>query len=225
MVATLSEGSRILITNPQGTKSHQNSYIPIVKELVKKGHHFTIITNYVNDELTKFDNVRQIWMETLAMVMDSPVFANSLSTMSLFEKLKKDYEVYIYFSTSPLHVTETVYGDPRIQQMMVTESFDLVIIPEACSVTCYPFGWHFKAPVIAISPNVLFPGRANMLGDSEQLSYVPFMHSAYTDKMNLYERAMNFIRFRNFYHAYHNWHIDAIESIQKIFPARKSFYH
>nr|CAH0103720.1 unnamed protein product [Daphnia galeata] len=42
-----------------------------------------------------------------------------------------------------------------------------------------------------MSPNVLFPGRAALLGDDEHYSYIPFIMSSYTDQMTLTQRLGN----------------------------------
>lgn len=150
---TLIDGSRILIAAPFGTKSHHNVYVPLSKEFVRRGHHITFITNYVNDELASLDNVRQIWIEKL--VYDTSLFPNLFETIkdpSL--KLRSAFKAINIFLTFPKMIAEGTYEDPQVQQLMATENFDLVMFSEACGMTCYPIGWHFKAPMIAISPNI-----------------------------------------------------------------------
>lgn len=168
----LSSASRILIANPYGTKSHQNVYVPLTRELAKRGHEVTIITNYVNDELTHLDNVQQIWMETL--VVDPAMFPNPFSKpTNMSQKIDMIIKSLAISFNYTRRISETTYGDPRIKQMIATEKFDLVMISEVCGLSCYPLGWHFKAPTILLSPNSLFVGRATTLGHDEQLSYVP----------------------------------------------------
>ena len=44
-------GSMILLSAPLGSKSHQNMYIPLIKELAKRKHQVTFITNFESSDL------------------------------------------------------------------------------------------------------------------------------------------------------------------------------
>ena len=46
VVSTKVECGRVLVAAPLGTKSHQNTYVPLIKELAVRDHHLTLITNY-----------------------------------------------------------------------------------------------------------------------------------------------------------------------------------
>lgn len=214
LMATGSQGSRILIAAPHGTKSHQNSYVPLTKELVKRGHDVVIITNNVNGDLAKLDQVRQIWMEEL--VIDMSIFPNPFHAQENFlKKFTMFLEFMKLFLTLPVKIAETMYADARVQHLMTTESFDLIMLAEVCGPACYPFGWHFQAPVIAMSPNVLFPGRGGMLGDDEHLSYVPFVLTSFTDQMSFFQRIANVIISKLFTYVAHDWNFYKVESIYK----------
>lgn len=212
VVLTTTEGSRILVVGPHGTKSQQNVYIPLVKEMARRGHHVTLITNYVNDDVAHLENVSPVWVEQLAL--DVSTFPNPFEAMTdLLKNLEFAYKVLIYFD--PLKISETLYGDTRIQKLMATESFDLVLFEESCGLTCYPLGWHFKAPVIAISPNVLYPGRGTTLGDEEHISYIPFVLSSFDNQMSLYERIVNLISTKISIFVAHDRSLNSVESVFK----------
>ena len=206
------EGSRILIAAPFGTKSHQNVYVPLTTELVRRGHHVTVITNYASDELTKLDNVRQIWIEKL--VYNTSHFPNLFETIKdPSTKHQMTFKSLNVFFTFPRMITEGTYEDPQVQQLMATDNFDLVMFTEGCSLSCYPFGWHFKSPMIVLSPNILFPGRAQSLGDDEHLSYIPFLFSSLTGKMTLSQRIVNVMLSKFYLFVAHNFHVGTVESI------------
>ena len=208
---SLSEGSRILIASPYGTKSHQNVYIPLAKELVRRGHQVTIITNYVNDELNKLENVKQIWIETL--VVDPALYPNPFSKPTdIFEKWKifrDNFQAILSYSD---RIRDGTYNNPLVQKMMKTEHFDLVMISEICGPACFPFGWHFKAPTIVVQPMSLHVGRATMFGDEEHFSYVPFFLSKFTNQMSLKERTNNLIMSKLFHLLTHDLPITAAHS-------------
>lgn len=189
---SVSEGSRILIANVYGTKSHQNTYVALTKELTRRGHTVTVITNSVNNELTQLENVVQILLESLVLDMSlyPPPFPQKRTLSQHYDWLKNFFQSFFAIQTK---IARTTYGDHRVRQLMQEEQFDLVMFSEVCGLTCYPFGWIFKAPTILLSPNVLMPGRFSMLGDSEAYHYVPFIFSYYTNQMSLPQRILNVV--------------------------------
>ena len=184
------EGSRILVSAPLGTKSHKNMYVPLVRKLVERGHKVTVITNYFTNDFLELDNVYEIVLDQLVFDMsDYPnVFDNLLSSNWNFGMTSMLLHSFIEL---PRKVTETLYTDPRVKDIMAKDDFDLVIVSQMLYIASVPLAWHFQAPLIVFSPNSLFPGMASLLGDEEHTSYVPFTFTQYTDRMNLWQRTLN----------------------------------
>jgi len=191
--ATVVAGSKILLSAPFGPKSHQNMYIPLIGELAKRGHHVTFITNYESSELKKLSNVRQIVFPQLAIDMNKmPNSFNHLLSQDLFKFEAITFLVNIFW-TMMKETLEAVYSHQDIKEMMSNEAFDLVMMSSRYSPAGLPFAWHFKAPIIQISPGPLDAGTASLLGDDENYSYVPFLMTSFSDKMSLKERTINFL--------------------------------
>jgi glucuronosyltransferase len=191
LASTTIEGSRILISAPFGTKSHKNMYVPLVKELVSRGHNITVITNYFTADFMDVENVREIVLEKLTVDMSQyPNAFDSLLSSSNWNWGTSHLLLLTMFKY-PRLVTEVLYEDHRVQEMMANERFNLVIVSQMVSTASAPLAWHFKAPLMVFSPNTLFPGMATILGDDEHTSYVPFMFTHFTDQMNLGQRIAN----------------------------------
>lgn len=212
------EGSRILISVPYGTKSYQNMYVPLVKELSHRGHHITVITNYKNSELANTENVHQIVMDKL--VIDMSPYPNPFEALlSLPLKLKSMSIGMANMYNQPRIITETIYEDERIKQLMVEDHFDLVMVSITFNAGSYPLAWHFKAPVIMLTPNALFPGVIESLGGEEDPSHIPFFLSRFTNKMNLLQRTINTFATKMFSYFIHQCHYSTIQSIvQRAMP-------
>ena len=52
------QSARILVSQPFGSRSHQNTFIPLIGALSERGHQITYITNYGPYEFN--ENVKQI---------------------------------------------------------------------------------------------------------------------------------------------------------------------
>ena len=202
-ICSFSNASRILVAAPSGTKSHQNMFVPLVKELARRGHHVTVISNYAaSDFRNSPETIREIIIDKLAL--DVSIFPNMfeymLSPWSI-ETVKETIAMMATTSSLSRDVApDAIFDDPQVRDLIANDKFDLVLISEASSIFGYQFGWHFKTPIIACSPNALMPGRATQLGDDEHYSYVPFIMSSYSDKMTLYQRTMTLI-FSKFFSA------------------------
>ena len=212
-LALLAESSRILIVVPHGTKSQQNMFVPLVKELAQRGHQLTVITNYVSNDLKNRDNVRDIVLEQLAFSMWN-VFDSITSTESYITKSIHYLQVTAsgMMKTAPRTARET-FSDPRIKELIDNDQFDLVMISEANPFVGYPLAWHFKAPIIMLSPNVLFPGRATSLGDGEHHSYAPFFFTRFSDRMTFIQRMTNMLAATAFDWVHTRMHEPAIRSL------------
>ncbi len=192
LCASVVVGSRILLSAPFGSKSHQNMYIPLIGELANRGHHVTFITNYESSEFKKLSNVRQFVFPQLAIDMNKmPNSFDLLLSQDLINFESITFVVNIFW-TMTKETVEAVYSHQDIKKMMSNETFDLVMA-SAFSPASLPFAWHFKVPLIQISPAGLFTGMASMLGDDENYSYVPFLMTSFSDKMNWKERTINFL--------------------------------
>ena len=59
------ETAKILVSQPFGFKSHQNMFVPLIRELSNRGHSITFITNYGTKDLNA--NVKQIVLDQLTV--------------------------------------------------------------------------------------------------------------------------------------------------------------
>lgn len=208
-----SSGSRILVSAPFGTKSHQNMFVPIIKELVNRGHNLTVISNYEISELSKISSNRVHIIIVKEAALDTDKLPN-LFKMALnpdyFEMIKMFYNAFFHDIKES---TIKTFENPGVLQLLSNpnEKFDVVLISHAGTLASLPIAWHFKAPMISMSPNVLLPGIGTLLGDDEHDSYVPFILSSFTNRMTLFERTMNLLSNRVFM-SLTTWHFSYVQS-------------
>ncbi len=208
----VTEGSRILISVPYGTKSNLNMYVPLAIELSRRGHHITVINNFKSSELNEVGNISQIVLDSLAIHGSSfsDAFESHLSPFlmvkSLIMSLKTMFDL-------PIEITETIFDDKRVQNLLINDQFDLLIFSMTLNRASYALAWHFKAPMIMLTPNSIFPGALASLGDDEQPSYVPFFMTNFSNKMNLFQRTINTLATNLFVFFTHQWYQPTIRSM------------
>lgn len=206
-------GSMILVGAPFGTKSHKNVYVPLVKELAKRGHQITVVTNYATPDFSELDSIKEIVIDELAL--DSSLYGNFFEmAISPMKKLGLAITMMSSMFTFPPMIAEKTYSHPEVKKLIATSSrFDLVLLAEVSSIICLPMAWHFKAPVIVLGPNAAFPGMGPLFGDDDHLSYVPFPMTPFSDQMTLSQRTINFVAAKMFYYLNHQWPQSSVRSI------------
>ena len=141
---------RILVAAPFGSKSHQNSYIPLIKKLAQRGHYITLITNYEVKDLNPLFNVEQIELD---LKIDPGMFGDAFkdaigSNASPFKAVAMAGNLL----KKPFQVANTLYSDQRVLQLMKTGKFDMVMASQFFGSTAYPLAWHFNATLAIYSP-------------------------------------------------------------------------
>ena len=196
---------RILISAPTGTKSYHNMFVSLATEMSHRGHHVTVISNYKSSDLEKAVNVRQITLEKLAFNMSK--YPNQFEANVSPAVMLKGIQSFINaFRELPIKITETLYSDQNVKELIANESFDLVMVSISFNSASYSLGWHFNAPVIMLTPNSIFPGVVDALGDNDHPEYVPFFLGSFTDRMSLFQRTINTVAtyfYSYFAHKYH----------------------
>ena len=189
MCMSQGESARILVVSPTGTKSHKNTFVALTKELVKRGHDVTILGNYATSGFASSEGIHEILLPELEV--DLSKFPSPFQT-AMGNITFDDMRFLLHFAlTGSLASTEKFFRNTRVQHLLANSQFDLVIGTFVSGFLSLPLAWNFKAPIIMTSPNVLLPGLASKLGDSDHTEYVPFVLSSYSDKMNLVERVSN----------------------------------
>lgn len=211
--AVSSDGADILLCAPFGTKSHKNMHIPIVRELVQRGHNVTSISNYQTAELLNSKNFQEIVIPEL--VFDMSRYPNSFDQL-LSPNLMNFGPTTVLLKgmfSFPEMITKAVYSHPKVQGLLNNSNFDLILASQAGIAASYPLIWHFKSPFIVLSPNILFPGYAHLIGDDEHTSYLPFIFSSFSSKMSLWERIGNTVMTTSFGYISNDWPLPVVRSI------------
>ena len=141
---------RILFAAPFGSKSHQNSYIPLIKKLAQRGHYITLITNYEVKDLNPLFNVEQIELDLkLDPGMFGDAFKNAIEEISPFANAVATAK---RLENLPGKVAHELYSDERVLQLMKTGKFDMVMVSHVFGFIEYPLAWHFNATLAIYSP-------------------------------------------------------------------------
>ena len=152
LAVSVVECSRILVAAPLGTKSHQNVFGPLMKELAGRGHHLTLITNYRSKALEQISNIDQIEIE--AMQIKPSLWAPLFNHSAMIDKNDFNYIFFkVFENIYTVHasrewaenMTVFTYEHPQVIQLLETSTFDMVLVSQVYATSMYPLAWHFNA--------------------------------------------------------------------------------
>ncbi|XP_065563759.1 UDP-glucosyltransferase 2-like isoform X2 [Artemia franciscana] len=180
---SLAHTSKILVVQPLGTKSHLNSIVPLINELVNRGHHIT----YLNFEYNK--NVDR---EVEQLQIKSGANGSATLLPNLFEAQNKAYMRFDTLMTVAAHIPKVateVYETPEVQQV-IWRKYDLVIFAILTAHILLPVATENGTPFIIITPNVPVSG---LYGVEEASSYVPNMFLDFVPPLSFTQRTINYL--------------------------------
>ncbi|XP_063921673.1 UDP-glycosyltransferase UGT5-like [Zophobas morio] len=213
--------AKILGLFPPPVNSHRNLYVPLVQELVQRGHDVTVVSPYEEKTDSKNGSLRSIVLTGFVEWM-----RDGMKNMRTFEQT--DTNVFQKLQTSIAFLekmTEMTLEHKEVQKLIHSkETFDVVIITEVLNHALKALAPHFKAPLVSFS-TVGACSLSNLLvGNPSPPSYVPDIFSDYSSQMTFLERLTN-----SFTHLYtqvcFNWYVYPKHSklMKKYIPGEYDF--
>ena len=148
--------SRILFAVPFSlTRSHQNSFIPLIKALAERDHHVTLITNFYVKDFELNANIQQIEIQALKVQksMFNNLFKNAIGKDgSFYDNILSQIDSFKKLVQMSLNIAKAMYSDPQVVQIIKDGSFDMVVVSQFFGIPVFPLAWHFNATLTTISP-------------------------------------------------------------------------
>lgn len=176
--------ANILAFMPMPLKSHVGGFQPMFEELARRGHNVTVVSsfplanrrvpNYTDVDVTparglpEIDVMQLVNMNFLMTVTNRWFFANLLSA-------QMEHANLIDFLRSE------------------DNSFDLVIVESFLQEYTVAIGHKYNAPVVNLSPGMIWPSVSRWLHLPSTFSYVPDCCIGVTDEMSFTDRLKNTI--------------------------------
>ncbi|CAH1406761.1 unnamed protein product [Nezara viridula] len=184
-----SEGAKILIVLPMPWFSHTNTFMPVFKELAKRGHQVTMVS--------PFPQKKPLPNWTDLTVNATPLI--SVMEHHLADRVTSGHNTYMFYPSSWnffTEVMETAFQDQTLQEVIKSENldYDLVITePFYGHEPLVALGHKLNVPVVAIHPLGLTPWGAYLSGNELSFHLMPNIRTAYTNEMTFFQRFDNLL--------------------------------
>lgn len=202
----ITESAKILAIFPFPGRSQYILVQPFLKTLAQRGHELTVINAYPSKEnVTNYRDVAVIEMLDIQKgkwkLNNLHLESNSIFILFLYPDFVEGAQVerniwddMTFLSDFFTNVTLTVMQNPEVQNLIKTETFDLLILEAIKTDAWFSYAAHFKAPVIGVSSYGTDPIIDELMGNISPFTYVPLMSTGFTEKMSYQERMINLLQ-------------------------------
>ncbi|XP_044733865.1 UDP-glycosyltransferase UGT5-like, partial [Chrysoperla carnea] len=188
-----SNGYKILGVFPHGGKSHFMVFVPILRELARRGHEVTVISHF--PEKNPLPNYTDI-----SIIGAGKIGLNNMQTSMFVPSKIQNIKEHILLSEKGMQNCEAL-NYPQIQDLIKSNKTFDVILQEHFNIDCFlALNYIFKAPSIGLSSSTIMPWNFDRFGIPNNPSYMPVNLLYYRDEMTFYERVVNTVN--HFLHAY-----------------------
>jgi glucuronosyltransferase len=184
------QSAKILFLLPLATRSETHLFVPLAKELLKRGHDITYVSP-LNATLGRGSP------KDVEILPPIDAGAWGISNPPVARKLNSNINILKFLLVlDPTFMYEgcrAVFEHTEFQRILQQESFDLVIINGDFNNCLFGVVHKFQAPYILLSSLPVFRELARVTGLYLPPSFVPNPWSISTDKMTFIQRFQNTI--------------------------------
>lgn len=170
-----------------------------MKALAKRGHRVDVVT--VFPQKKPYPNYMDI-----VIPPPLPKMVNNM-TYDYFTNIPRNEEVQFFAEKGGNNVCEKGLAHPNIQKLIKNPPTDPpydVVITELFTAHCFfIFGYHLNVPVVAMSSAMLYPWGNDLIGNPENLAFVPNNLVDFVEHMNFWKRLSNVV-----YNTYVKWNFN-----------------
>ncbi|CAH0400056.1 unnamed protein product [Chilo suppressalis] len=187
LLAASACGSDILMITLGGTKSHKMPFWELSRGLIRRGHNITLISAFPPD--FHIEGLEDIAPDHLARYVRNFMSWDLVGARIRGEEPLPPLDIMRY----PYEVCDVFYSDPETRSFLRSgRSYDLIVLDGAFPECAMGVVYRLKLPFIFINTVGFYTMAFSNSGSPTPYSVTPFFGKAYTDNMNILDRAMNF---------------------------------
>ncbi|XP_065368995.1 UDP-glucosyltransferase 2-like [Calliphora vicina] len=170
---------------------------PLLKELARRGHQITSITNFPQKE--NITNFRDVVVEKNTNLFND--FQNFTS-----ENIEANYyEMVDEIYNRAFQICINIQNDATVRQILDNEKIDLILLQVFFSESFFGLSEYLKAPMVGISNAGTMVSIDELVGNISPLSYIPNMILPLRE-MDFWQRFLNvilyFVELTHYYYKY-----------------------
>lgn len=182
---SVAESLNILFLFPYNGKSHVDVFLPLTKALANRGHHITVISHLVFENSNENYTNIVLSLENLIEVKEIGEYEQDIFSLCLVPLLME--------KSAKARCSKTLKDKPLKKFLSQEMKFDVVLMEYFTSDCFAGIVNKVKAPVIGLSSTTILPWLNSRFGNPSNPAYIPHNLLCFSDKMNFFERLINFV--------------------------------
>ncbi|XP_065368288.1 UDP-glucosyltransferase 2-like [Calliphora vicina] len=170
---------------------------PLLKELARRGHQITSITNFPQKE--NITNFRDVVVEKNINLF------NDFQNFTLENIEPNHYEMVDELYNRAFQICINIQTDATVRQILDNEKIDLILMEIFFSESFFGLSEYLKAPMVGVSTIGTMLTIDELVGNISPLSYIPNMILPLRE-MNFFQRLLNvilyFVELTHYYYKY-----------------------
>ncbi|XP_067624755.1 UDP-glucosyltransferase 2-like isoform X2 [Eurosta solidaginis] len=176
----------VLFMGPFPAPSHWMWLEHFLRDLLRRGHHVTAITNHP----TKYPH------ENLTEIIIDPKFdiPYYLPKANIFQmRYASDFQNLQMYWKVGLLTTEHALNDPKVKSLIASNHlhFDVMVMEQFFHESMILFAQKFKCPVVTLGTMGYADNMDNTMGLLTPWAFIPHLLLSHTDQMTFTQRAYN----------------------------------
>nr|XP_018907242.1 PREDICTED: UDP-glucuronosyltransferase 2B13-like isoform X2 [Bemisia tabaci] len=211
-VLCVADAADILVISTVLSHSHALYTNVLTEALATRGHKLVVLSA---DELRSSPNVTSIYLEGGYAALRKARPSNTLEDFkysSSTESFIRSTKWILKFSVVGCRSLLFSEGNKQFYKRYKNATFDLIIADVAGPECFLKYAQVFGNPPI-IGYTAFFSRHAMFLSDSENPAYIPHFMSTLTDRMNFWERLINWFQYKYYDLKRHYWMFPILEKM------------
>ncbi|XP_075168196.1 UDP-glucosyltransferase 2-like [Haematobia irritans] len=161
--------------------------LPLLRNLVQRGHHVTSITNFPQEQ--SMENFREI------VISENEYLYNDLFNTIIDPYDKDNFNVRGKLCGTGFRICENILRHKDVQNLLHHDSFDLIILDLIFTESLVGFAQHFQATIVGFSTIGATRQIDELVDNITPLSYVSNINlkQPYMENMSFFQRCINVI--------------------------------
>ncbi|XP_026482598.1 LOW QUALITY PROTEIN: 2-hydroxyacylsphingosine 1-beta-galactosyltransferase-like [Ctenocephalides felis] len=182
----MTTASDILMVTMGGTKSHKIPFWELARGLIPRGHNVTLLSAFPPTGDNAPAGLHEITPAGLVFYVKNYTDWDLVGARMRGEEPVSAWDIMRYGFES----CDAMFNDAETHTLL-RQSFDLLILDGAFPECALGLAHHYGVPFMYLNTVGFYMGSLSLAGNPAPSSVTPFLGRAFTDDMNIFDRALN----------------------------------
>jgi len=173
-------------------KSHFDTFLPLLEELARRGHHITVLSHFPRSETAKAREPLPTYKDISLKDSKIGIYINFLDLGQFKHSYYDIFSILILLQRMANDACSALLHNPAVKEFIRSDEHFDVMITESFNTDCFlGFAHRFQVPYLRLSSHQLMPWVNVDMGNVDNPSYMMTLFNGYDQPMNFFNRMSN----------------------------------